>query len=426
MENIHFQTIIQTVKNWLANDILVKDGIYQLIFFAFAWITASLINKAILKFFKKINSNFINIFNSFIFPIFFLLITYVGREFVVYLHWKNPALSVGLNFIVGWIIIKILNIIVLDKYLNKVLKYFVWIVISLNILNLIDRVEYLLNSIKFSIGSVHLSILSVIKGGLFMISLIWVSRKLANKINKEIQKNSNLDVGVKTLISKGVNISLVTIATLIALNSIGLNLTAFTIFGGAFSVGIGFGLQKSVSNLISGLILLLDKSVEPGDVIEVDGNYGIIKSMNARYITLSTVIGKEYLIPNENLITSEVVNWSFSDNLIRLTVEVGVSYKSDIEKVMKILVNAALKADRVLSKPKPIPFLKDFGNSSIDMEIHFWINDPENGVERAKSNVRFEIWKLFKKENIEIPFPQQEVYVKEMPINKQTEENYEN
>ncbi len=415
MESLNFQTFFSNIQNWLSTNILVKDGIYQLIFFAFAWISASLLNKLILKFFRKYKSNVVHVITSFIFPLFFLIITYLGQIIATYFHWKNPALSVGINFILGWISIKILNLISLDQALKKILKYLVWLIIILNILDLRVKFEEVLDSFKFNIGSIHLSLLSIIKGGLFLIFLIWISKKASDKINTEIQKNSKLDPGAKALISKTINISFITIATLIALNSIGLNLTAFTVFGGAFSVGIGFGLQKSVSNLISGVILLLDKSIEPGDVIEVDGNYGIIKSMNARYITLSTVIGKEYLIPNENLITSEVINWSFTDNLIRLTVGVGVSYKSDIEKVMEILVQSALSVKRVLPNPKPIPFLKNFGNSSIDMEIHFWIKDPENGVERAKSAVRFEIWRLFKKENIEIPFPQQEVYVKEMP-----------
>jgi small-conductance mechanosensitive channel len=412
---IDIQGILNYIQSWLTTNILVKDGLYQLIFFVIAWVLSSLLNRFFIKFFVRYKSNFVHILTSFIFPIIFLFITYLGQVVASYLYWKNPALSVGINFILGWIVIKIINLISLDEYLKKILKYFVWIFLVLNILDLRIKFENALDNIKFSIGSINLSLLSLIKGGLFLIFLIWISKRLSDKINMEIQKNSNLDAGLKALISKGVNLSFVTIATLIALNSMGLNLTAFTVFGGAFSVGIGFGLQKSVSNLISGLILLLDKSVEPGDVIEVDGNYGIIKSMNARYITLSTVVGKEYLIPNENLITSEVVNWSFSDNLIRLTVEVGVAYHSDIEKVMGILVKAALSTHRVLKKPEPIPFLKNFGNSSIDMEIHFWISDPENGVERAKSDVRFEIWKLFKKENIEIPFPQQELYIKEIP-----------
>src|SRR6056297_2073449 len=198
------------------------------------------------------------------------------------------------------------------------------------------------------------------------------------------------------------------------MSSIGIDLTAFAVVGGAVGVGIGFGLQKVVSNFISGIIILLDKSVKPGDIIEIENVYGQIKSIGLRYISVLTLDGKEYIIPNEDLITKKVINWSYSNNLVRTSVSIGVSYNSDINKAMELLEKAIQDIDRILNKPKPKIFLNEFADSSVNLEIKFWIKDPENGINNIKSEVNKNIWKLFKEHNIEIPFPQQDIHFKSL------------
>ena len=199
------------------------------------------------------------------------------------------------------------------------------------------------------------------------------------------------------------------------MNTLGVNLSAFAFIGGAIGVGVGFGLQKVVSNLISGVILLLDKSIKPGDVIEVGDSYGRIQSLGARYVSVVTRDGFEYLIPNEDLITQQVINWSFSSKLVRLKIGVGVSYGADIHKAMDLVVEAASGIDRVLTQPGPVCQLKNFGDSSVDLELRIWIADPEKGISNISSALRIAIWDAFQENGIEIPFPQRDLHIKSQP-----------
>ena len=217
------------------------------------------------------------------------------------------------------------------------------------------------------------------------------------------------------LLSKAFKVTLLTVAVVAALGSLGINLSAFAFIGGTIGVGIGFGLQKVVSNLVCGVILLLDRSIKPGDVIEVGDSYGRIQSLGARYVSVVTRDRFEYLIPNEDLITQQVINWSFTDRLVRLKIGVGVSYNADIHKAMNLMIQAAREVNRVLEVPGPVCQLKDFGDSSVDLELRIWIGDPENGISNVASAIRLAVWDVFQEEHIEIPFPQRDVHVKTLP-----------
>ena len=181
---------------------------------------------------------------------------------------------------------------------------------------------------------------------------------------------------MQVLTSKLVRFALITFAVVLALASVGIDLTALAVFSGAVGVGIGLGLQKVVSNLVSGVILLVDRSIKPGDVIEMQSTYGWITSLNARYVSLATRDGKELLIPNEDLITSQVINWSYSSDLIRQCVTVGISYDSDVHLAIRLAVEAASAVSRILDVPKPACLLKEFGDSAVNLELRFWIQDP--------------------------------------------------
>src|SRR5690606_33084517 len=166
---------------------------------------------------------------------------------------------------------------------------------------------------------------------------------------------------------------------------------------GAVGVGVGFGLQKVVSNLLSGILLLLDRSLKPGDVIEVGDAYGWIEKMGGRYVTVATRDGKEYLIPNEDLITQQVINWSYTDRAIRLRIGTGISYRSDVRKAMELRAAAAAAEPRVLADEvhKPVVRLVGFGDSSVDLELRIWVTDPEKGVVNIESDIRLAIWDAF-------------------------------
>jgi small-conductance mechanosensitive channel len=220
-----------------------------------------------------------------------------------------------------------------------------------------------------------------------------------------------LTPSMRVLVTKLANIALLTVAGLVALGAIGIDLTALTVLTGALGLGVGFGLQKAVANFVSGLSMLLDRSIRPGDVISVGQTFGWVRTMGGRYVAVQTRDGLEYLIPNEDLITKEVVNWSNSDNQIRIRAPIGVSYKADIHKARQLCVEAACATNRVLKEPAPLCHLVGFGDSAVDLELRFWINDPRAGLANVKSDVLLKVWDKFKAEGIEIPYPQRDVHL---------------
>ena len=213
------------------------------------------------------------------------------------------------------------------------------------------------------------------------------------------------------LISKFIKFTLLTVATLAALTSIGLDLTALTVFSGAVGIGIGFGLQKVASNLISGIIILMDRSIKPGDVIALGDTFGWIHSLKARYVSVVTRDGIEYLIPNEVFVSDRVINWSYSDRKVRIELRFGVDYKSDPHQVRAIAVEAVSQIDRVLEKPPPVCHVTAFGDSSIDFVLRLWIEDPQSGLTNLRGQAYLALWDAFKDAGIAIPYPHREVFV---------------
>jgi small-conductance mechanosensitive channel len=196
---------------------------------------------------------------------------------------------------------------------------------------------------------------------------------------------------------------------------LGLDLTVFALFSGALGLGLGFGLQKVFANLVSGFILLADKSIKPGDVIQLKDTYGWINFLGSRYVSVITRDATEHLIPNENMITGEVINWSYSQNLVRLKMPVGVAYDSDLEKARELMLAAAADTLRVLKDPKPACLLTGFGDNTVNLELRVWINDPQHGIGSVKSDLLWGIWRRFREHGIEIPYPQRDVHLKSIP-----------
>ena len=213
----------------------------------------------------------------------------------------------------------------------------------------------------------------------------------------------------RVLIIKLSRSTLVVVAVLVALPTMGLNFGALAVFSGALGVGVGIGLQKQVSNLLSGVSLLLDKSIKPGDVIEVGQTFGWVREMTARYVGVITRDNKEILIPNDDFVVNQVINWSHSDRKVRMEIKFGVSYNSDPHSVRRLAVMAAKTPERVANDPEPMCHVIAFGDSSIDFVLRFWINDPEEGVTNVKGHVFLALWDLLKENGIEIPFPHRQV-----------------
>ena len=268
-----------------------------------------------------------------------------------------------------------------------------------------------LDSLAVILGDVRISASTVLKGVLALAILLWIAGVLSQFLERRIRSVPNLTPSIQELFAKLFKVVLIAIAFIVALDIVGIDLTAFALFGGAVGVGIGFGLQKIVANLISGIILLLDKSVKPGDVIEIGGEIGWINSLGARYVSVVTHDGVEHLIPNEILISERVSNWSYSNQEMRLKLPVGMSYSCDPRLARDLCIEAAAECERVLKTPPPSCLLRGFGDNSVDLDVNFWINDPKKGVANVKSDVLFRIWDKFKAANIEIPFPQRDLHI---------------
>lgn len=271
-----------------------------------------------------------------------------------------------------------------------------------------------LDGIAFEFGEIDISLFDVavvlmIIVGIFM--LAYFGSKLARMVLKHLTK---LDDARRLLAEKVISLGVWVLAFLVGVDLLGIDLTAFAVFSGAFGLAIGFGLQKTFGNLIAGIILLMDKSIKPGDVIAIadqagQTTFGEIHKIGIRAVSITTRDQREYLIPNENLMVNQVENWSYSSKNVRIQVPVGVSYNCDIRIAERLMLEAARSCGRVLKTPPPTAWLDGYGDSSVNFIIHCWITDPESGIGNIKSEVLKKLWHLFQKEGIEIPFPQRDL-----------------
>ena len=302
-----------------------------------------------------------------------------------------------------------------DPLLARAVAAIAWIVAALDIMGLLPATAAALDNLAITIGTFRFSVLLVIKAVFVVAILLWIALGLSRVIDIRLQNSAALSPSVRVLTGNLVRIALISVALLIGLNAVGIDLTAFAVFSGAVGVGIGFGLQKIVSNFVSGIILLLERSIKPGDVIEVGSTFGSVTYLGARYASVRGRDGKEYLMPNENLITNQVVNWSYSSLLVRLDVEFGVAYSSDLHAVRDIAVAVAKGTKRVLASPTPICHVTGFGDSAVNMLLRFWIQDPADGVTNIKGDVLLGLWDAFHEHGIEIPFPQRDLHIRDLP-----------
>ena len=289
----------------------------------------------------------------------------------------------------------------------------------LNLLGIWSVISEGLNGIRlFPISEgieTQVTVLTLLKGLVAILILIPLTGWLVRASESKVKRMQSVSPALQVLVLKLIKLVVAVAAIMLAISSMGVNLSAFAFLGGAIGLGLGFGFQKVISNLISGVILLGDRSIKPGDVIEVDQTYGWINTLGARYTSVITRDGTEHLIPNEMMITEKVVNWSFSDEKVRLKIPFGTSYDSDPRQVMKLVLESAEEHPRVLDKPGPVVRLMGFGDSGVDFELRIWIRDPSAGVNNVRSDLYLGIWDTFKEHNIEIPFPQRDLHVKEMP-----------
>jgi small-conductance mechanosensitive channel len=292
---------------------------------------------------------------------------------------------------------------------------------SLGYLDYLQPIKDFLDSdqLAFKIGDMRFSLYLLTKALIAIIILFWLAGIFSEFGEKRIKNISGMKVSNRALVTKAFQIVVYFLAFLIALDVLGIDLTALAIFSGAVGIGIGFGLQKVASNFISGIILLFEKSVEEADLVELDDRTaGFIRNIGARYTLLETFEGREVMIPNEDFITSRVTNWTFSNTRGRVDINIGVAYGTDLAKAHDLILEAAKEHPRCAETPAPEVFLMDFGDSSINFSLFFWVDDIIEGRRRPKSDVLFSVWRKFNDANIEIPFPQRDLHIKNPEVLK--------
>ncbi|WP_084174895.1 mechanosensitive ion channel family protein [Afifella pfennigii] len=327
------------------------------------------------------------------------------------LTWPSRSylIAVAASLVGAWVIISIVARLIRNRILARGVAIIAWIYVALRITGLLDEATLLLDTAAIQLGSFRLSLLFLIQAGLLLGGLLWLAIVFGNFVEQRLEKASDLTPTLRVLLGKVAKFALIVAAGATALTALGIDLTALTVFSGALGVGIGFGLQKVVSNFISGMIILLDKSIKPGDTISLGDTFGWIRELRARFVSVVTRDGKEFLIPNEDFITQQVVNWSFTDTLIRLDVHFGVAYSSDPHEVSRLAIEAAKEVERVQPAPPPVCWLTGFGDSSLNFILRFWIRDPQNGLTNVRGQVLLACWDAFKDAGVSIPFPHREV-----------------
>ncbi|MDI9244601.1 mechanosensitive ion channel domain-containing protein [Marinobacter sp. CHS3-4] len=421
--------MVENWQDWLValQEIRVSDVIPQVAVLLFAGLAAFFLNRYIARHTAGDTQGVRHITQRTIqrlaFPLSMLLVVLLGRPLLAALDQPHWALDLAVPLLISSALIRTLVYMLrkgmrsgpLVKASENFISTFIWLVVGLYLLGLLPGLLAAMDSLAISVGELRITLLAVIKLlvllGLLLVVAIWLS----GMIDRRLSKLPYLSAGAAVGLAKVSKLVLITVAALSVLNLVGIDLTTLAVFGGALGVGLGFGLQRIASNFISGFILVFDRSIRPGDVISIGEKFGWVVALHARYLVVRNRDGVDTLIPNENLITTEVINWSYSDPNVRLKIPVSVSYSDDVERAMAIMLEIAQEHPRVISEPEPACRLTNFGDHGIHLEVRVWVADPEAGFGSVRSDISLEIWRRFKQEGITIPFPQQDVYIKEMP-----------
>ena len=354
-----------------------------------------------------------------IFPIITLFIVYIGAIVLPFFSITTAILNILIPLLLSLAVIRI-SVYSLRRAFTKTqnlrawegfISISIWCLVALHLLGWLPEILAALDRSAISFGDNRISILSVFKFIIIVGIYIVVARWLAVLIEQRAKQSKSISSSMRVGLSKFANVALYSVAIIVALNSVGIDLTSLAVFGGAIGVGLGFGLQRIASTCISGFSLVFDRSIKPGDVISIGDRFGWVVALHARYIVVKDRDGVETLIPNENIITSEVTNWSYSDKHVRVKIPVQVSYQDDVEQAMKLMLDSCNVSKRVLMKPEPVVRLVAFEDSGIKLELRLWLDDPEEGVGSVKSDINLAIWKAFKANEITIPFPQRDVHI---------------
>ncbi len=346
--------------------------------------------------------------------IIFALLTSIARAVMVQteLLSRGYLLSVAVSLATAWVIIRLATGLIRNEFIVRAVSVAAWIVAALSIIGKLDEATSALDSVAIMIGSLRLTPLLVIKVTVFLGIALWLTNIASNFLEARINRSHDLTPSVQVLLTKMVRLLLMIGAVAAVMSAAGIDLSAFAIFSGAVGVGLGFGLQKIVANFISGVILLADKSVKPGDLITIGDSSGRISAMNTRYISVAAGDGREILIPNEDLVTQKVVNWTYTNKNMLVKVNFATNYDADPRLVCKLAVDIAAKSPSVADFKPPSCLLTEFAETGMKFSLTFWVADLDVGADNVRSDVMLSLWEAFKLEGIRVPYPVREIRVR--------------
>jgi small-conductance mechanosensitive channel len=305
--------------------------------------------------------------------------------------------------------------LMLPRWVAWLLAVVTWVAVLADVIDGLKPVTDVLDAVGFTLGDTRFSLLTLLQIAVALLVLLAALRLASRVINHSIARSAGLDPTQRLLAQKLAGVALLIAAFFVGIDIVGIDLTALAVFSGAFGLAVGFGLQKTFGNLIAGIILLMDRSIKPGDVIAVGETFGWVNKIGVRAVSVVTRDGMEHLIPNENLMTQEVVNWSYSSPDVRIHIPIGVAYGCDLPLAQKLMMEAVTTSPRILDQPEPKVLLREFGERWIEHDIRVWIADPAEGVGNIRSEILNRLWVLFAENGIEIPVPQRDIRIREWP-----------
>jgi small-conductance mechanosensitive channel len=343
----------------------------------------------------------------------FALLMMLARLVMVTATWPSRSylLSVAASLAFAWLIIRLVTSVIRNPFIVRLVSLAAWLVAALSILGLLEPTIEALDSVSIVLGGLRLTPLLLIKLGVMLIVALWLTNIASNFVESRITRSADLTPSIQVLLIKVIRLALMVFAVAVVLSAAGINLSALAIFSGAAGVGIGFGLQKIVANFISGIILLADKSVKPGDLITIGDSTGRINEMKTRYISVAAGDGREFLIPNEDLVTQKVVNWTYTDKNTLVKVNFATNYEADPRLVYKLALDIAAAAPRAIKSKSPNCILVEFAEAGMKFSLTFWISEPE-GLDNVKSDAMLALWDAFQREGIHVPYPVREIRVR--------------
>ena len=343
----------------------------------------------------------------------FAVLMMLARVIMLSSTWPSRSylLAVAAKLAFAWLIIRLITSVIRNAFIVRLVSLSAWTLAALSIIGQLNPVVEALDSVSIVLGGLRLTPLLLIKFGALLLLALWLTNLASNFIEGRITRSNDLTPSIQVLLVKMIRIGLMVFAITIAISTVGIDLSALAVFTGAVGVGIGIGLQKIVANFVSGIILLADKSVKPGDLVTIGDSSGRISAMKTRYISVAAGDGREFLIPNEDLVTQKVVNWTYTDKNTLVKVGFGTNYDADPRLVCKLAVDIAAAAPRAIKSKPPNCILTEFAEAGMKFSLTFWIADPD-GMDNVKSEVMLALWDAFKRDGIRVPYPVREIRIR--------------